>query len=74
MHGWNAISFVTLLQLSFNSIKQLIGDFASYISYMLIFMLNYDNIKLHEIFICIWIVMCDMIFVMHMVHAWKDLN
>jgi hypothetical protein len=26
--GWNAISFATLLQLSLNSIKQLIGDFA----------------------------------------------
>jgi hypothetical protein len=27
MDGWNAISFATLLQLSFNLTKQLIGDF-----------------------------------------------
>jgi hypothetical protein len=28
-NGWNTISFATLLQLSFNSTKQLIFDFAS---------------------------------------------
>jgi hypothetical protein len=44
----NVISFPTLLQLSFNSIKQLIGVLPLYISYMLIFMLNFENIKLHE--------------------------
>jgi hypothetical protein len=61
----NVISFPTLLQLSFNSIKQLIGVLPLYISYMLIFMLNFENIKLHEKKFYKWIVMCDMIFVVH---------
>jgi hypothetical protein len=36
-----------------------------YISYILIFKLTFDNIQLHETYLYKWIVMCDMIFVMH---------